>query len=198
MANLTYEGKTYTPPDDLQPLLKGAYPAFVRLVGYIRVHYAIDELWDAKDRQLKFRRGGKTLVTIAVKDGLFNVLVIFGKAERETFDARRSEFSDFICEYCDRSHTYHDSKWMFLDITDETYLDELLRLIALKKKPNRKKEALALGEMPCGNRCDQCMIYIENNTGGRRDNIIFNEMDWRAYHNDSEKRGDHSQTTCPG
>jgi len=198
MSNLTYEGRVLTPVGDLKPLLKGAFPAFVRLVGYIRVHYVMDELWDYHEKQLKFRRGGKTLVAIAVKDGLFNVLVIFGKAERAAFDAAWEQFSDFLRAHYDNSSTYHDGKWMFIDIADEAQLDDLLRFIAIKKKPNRKAAALALGEMPCGNRCGQCLIYIKNNEGGRRDNLIFHEMDWKAYHDDSEERPDHSSTTCPG
>ncbi len=139
MKKYKEEADIFISVKELKTILRGSYGAFIRLVEYIRVNYVMDELWDGK-AELKFRKSGKTLVTIAVKDGAFNVLVIFGKAEREVFDTVRTQFSDYICSYYDNSRTYHDGKWMFIDIADETYVDDLIRLLAIKKKPNRKKE----------------------------------------------------------
>jgi hypothetical protein len=33
------------PPATLKPALKDAYPAFIQLIGHIRVHYVMDETW---------------------------------------------------------------------------------------------------------------------------------------------------------
>jgi len=43
---------------------------------------------------MKFRRGGKTLVTLYARDGFFIVSIVLGKVEREVFDYKRSEFSE--------------------------------------------------------------------------------------------------------
>jgi hypothetical protein len=63
--------------------------------------------------ELKFRRGGKTLVTIDIGDDKIVVLIIFGKAEREKFKAARNSFSSYINNFYDECRTYHDGKWMF-------------------------------------------------------------------------------------
>ena len=80
-----------------------------KLVGFIRTYYVMEELWDGKEI-LKFRKSGKTLVSLSVHENRFNALVIFGKAEREKFDAVRDNFSDYILNYYDNSRTYHDGK----------------------------------------------------------------------------------------
>ncbi len=66
-----------------------------KLVGFIRTYYVMEELWDGNEI-LKFRKSGKTLVSLSVQENRFNALVIFGKAEREKFDAVRDNFSDYI------------------------------------------------------------------------------------------------------
>ena len=56
-------------------------------------------------------------------------------------------FSKYICDYYDNSKNYHDGKWMYIDVTDLEQLEEVKRLIQIKKKPNRKpfpKENAAL------------------------------------------------------
>lgn len=118
-------------------------PANVRdiwadIVGYIREYYIMDELWDEKE-ELKFRRSGKTLVTLYLKDDKVVALVIFGKAEREKFEQVQCEFSGYINNYYTKSHTYHDGKWMFIDVTDLNIVSEIKKLIVIKKKPNRKE-----------------------------------------------------------
>ena len=64
------DGRTLTPPKELKPLLKGAYPAFFKLLGHIRFFYTVDERWDAK-ASLGFER----LADIALGDGAFAVHV---------------------------------------------------------------------------------------------------------------------------
>ncbi len=126
---------------------------------FMRGKYCLDELSDGK-KELKFRQGKKTILTITIHDDKFTFLVIFGKAEREKFDQERRNFSKFIQDYYDNSKTYHDGKWMFIDVTSLDVLDDLKRLIMIKKKPNRKpfpKENAVYGK--CGHRCDLCIHF---------------------------------------
>ena len=50
----------------------------------MRGKYALDEVGNGKD-ELKFRRGGKTILTTYIRDDRFDFLVIFGAAERGQF-----------------------------------------------------------------------------------------------------------------
>ena len=99
----------------------------------------MDELWNDKD-EFKFKRSGKTLATFYIRDGYFILLIIYGKQERAVFEEVKSQFPQYILNYYDSSKTYHDGKWMFIDVRNEEVVDSLIKMINIKKKPNRKKE----------------------------------------------------------
>ena len=110
--------------------------------------------------EVKFRKSNKTFVTFYVHESYFTLLLIYGKKERAVLEEQINKFPEYLQDYYRNSKTYHDGKWMFIDIHDETYIDSLIKMMYIKKKPNRKKENLAnviLGK--CGNRCDQCQLY---------------------------------------
>ena len=167
-----------------------------KLVGFIRAYYVMEELWDGNEI-LKFRKSGKTLVSLSVHENRFNALIIFGKAEREKFDAVRDNFSDYILNYYDNSRTYHDGKWMFIDVDSNTNIDEIVELIKIKKKPNRKVENLKDAEIGCcGNRCDQCLLRATN--GGKENRVLFNDENYKIYFSPDEQKEDYSSVNCAG
>jgi len=135
---------------------------------FMRGKYALDEIGITNDKNaplggVKFRRGGKTVVTIYIYDDRFDFLVIFGKAEREKFEAQRNEFPQAIQDIYDNSKTYHDGKWMMIPVADLDTLEAVKKLILIKKKPNRKpfpKENAVYGN--CGQRCDLCIHYTDS------------------------------------
>jgi len=67
---VTADGRTLTPPKEVKPLLKGAFPAFFKLLGYIRFFYVADEIWDV-EASLVF----KQLATLTLEDGAFYVRI---------------------------------------------------------------------------------------------------------------------------
>ncbi|MCL2884018.1 MAG: DUF3788 domain-containing protein [Oscillospiraceae bacterium] len=142
---------------------------------FMRGKYVADEVGNGRD-DLKFRRGGKTIVTIYIHEDYFDFLLIFGKAEREAFEARRGEFPRNIQEIYDGSKTYHDGKWMTIPVRDLERLEAVKRMIMIKKKPNRKpfpKSQAVLSR--CGMRCDLCVHY----TGGTISKELKKELQER-------------------
>jgi hypothetical protein len=132
------------------------------IMRFMRGRYLLDEVGDGKD-ELKFRRGGKTILTIYICEDRYDFLLIFGKAEREKFETLRDTFSDKIRGIYDNAKTYHDGKWMIFPIDNMDTLEEVKKLIMIKKRPNRKpfpKENAVYAK--CGHRCDLCIHY----TGG--------------------------------
>lgn len=127
---------------------------------FMRGNYRLDEIGDGKD-ELKFKQGAKTILTIYLHEDRYTFLVIFGKKEREVFETRRDEFSMYIQDYYDGSKTYHDGKWMFIDVKTPEQLEEVKKLIFIKKRPNRKpfSKENAVYSM-CGQRCDLCVHYV--------------------------------------
>ncbi|MDL2215466.1 DUF3788 domain-containing protein [Ruminococcaceae bacterium OttesenSCG-928-N02] len=104
--------------------------------------YEMDKLWNDGgknwDYEYKYRRGGKTLCALYARENCFGVLIIFGKGERAKFEASRSQYSDAIQRVYDAAQTYHDGKWMMLEMEDSSLLDEVMQLLAIKRKAGRK------------------------------------------------------------
>ena len=126
---------------------------------FMRGNYRLDEIGDGKN-ELKFKQGQKTILTIYIHEDRFSFLVIFGKKEREYFETVKSEYPEWFLEFYENTRTYHDGKWMLLDVRTVQELELIKKLIVIKKKPNRKpfpKENAVYGE--CGHRCDLCIHY---------------------------------------
>ena len=129
---------------EVKEILGSAYPAWEKLLGHIRYYYAMDEKWvEGKPthktyHNLFIRRSGKSLIMFGIREGYFQTCVVLGKAEREKFEAQRDTFDKIICQEYDEAETYHDGKWLGFDISDEALLDDIIRLLHLKRKPNRK------------------------------------------------------------
>jgi len=66
------DGRILTPPTELEPLLKGSFPAFSKLLGHIRFHYMADEIWDG-NASLRFSADGEQLAEVTLSDGAFDV-----------------------------------------------------------------------------------------------------------------------------
>ena len=128
---------------------------FYKISSFIDINYNMELLYNGKN-EVKFRRGSQTLVTFYFKDNMLTVLIIFGKKEREIFETSEYKFSDYIANYYQNSKTYHDGKWMFIDIGDDTYIGDIVELIKIKKKPDPNVITL------CGYKCDLCKAYSKN------------------------------------
>ena len=65
-------------------------------------------------------------------------MIIFGKDERSKLEEIRNELSSDVLETYDNAQTYPDGKWVMFDITDNSILEDLKKLLLIKRKPNRK------------------------------------------------------------
>lgn len=65
-------------------------------------------------------------------------MIIFGKNEREKFEAERSNYSQQIQKIYDEAKTYRDGKWVMFEPTDTSMFQEFIKLLAIKRRPNRK------------------------------------------------------------
>ena len=86
----------------------------------------------------KFRKSGKTLCAFYFKNNTLGFMIIFGKDERSKLEEIRNELSSDVLETYDNAQTYHDGKWVMFDITDNSILEDLKKLLLIKRKPNRK------------------------------------------------------------
>lgn len=113
-----------------------------KLTGFVDSLYEVDRLWNKGFGnwvvEYKYRRGGKTLCTLYARAGEAVLLVTLGKAERDKFDAQREEFAPAIRQIYDDTASLHDGKWLWIPINDQLSMDDVARLLKIKRRPNRK------------------------------------------------------------
>ncbi len=104
--------------------------------------YEMDKYWNKGFGdwvyEYKYRRGGKTLCTFYAKQDVANFLVILGKMEREKFEQQRGSFSERFLALYDSTKIYYDGKWLWIPIDEKLETEDILRLLKIKRRPNRK------------------------------------------------------------
>ena len=71
-------------------------------------------------------------------ENMLGFMIIFGKDERTKVEEIRKELSSDVLETYDNAQTFHDGKLVMFEITDDSLLGDLKKLLLIKRKPNRK------------------------------------------------------------
>mgnify|MGYP005794118385 CR=1 FL=1 len=118
------------------------YAVWSKLCALIEENYEMDRLWDKGGKawtyEYKYRRGGKTLCALYARENCVGLLVVLGKDERAKFEADRASYAQEIQMAYDEAQTYHDGKWIMFEPADASLFNDFLRLLRIKRKPNRK------------------------------------------------------------
>lgn len=118
------------------------FEVWQKLCSAIDEKYEMERIWDNGGKrwtyEYKYRRGGRTLCCLYAKRNCVGFLVIFGKAERAKFEEIRGVLSDSVCRQYDEANTYHDGKWVMFEPKDNSEFEDYMKLLAIKRKPNRK------------------------------------------------------------
>lgn len=118
------------------------YDVWSQLTACIDAKYDMERIWNKGGKawkyEYKYRRGGKTLCALYARENCVGFMVILGKEERLKFEADREAYADEIQRIYDESQTYHDGKWMMFELKDTLLFDDFIKLLFMKRKPNRK------------------------------------------------------------
>ena len=118
------------------------FEVWQNLCSTIDEKYEMQQIWNAGGKnwtyEYKYRRGGKTLCSLFGKRNCVGFMIIFGKDERAKFEDIRDTLSDSVCRQYDEATTYRDGKWVMFEPTDTEQFSEYMKLLAIKRKPNRK------------------------------------------------------------
>ena len=123
-------------------LSKETLSVWTELTEAIDLLYDVDRLWDKGfgdwKIEYKYRRGGKTLCTFYAKEGVANLVITYGKAEREKFEAIKTSVSQQLQEIYERTATLHDGKWLWIPLDDKLKVEDIIEMLKIKRRPNRK------------------------------------------------------------
>ena len=114
------------------------FTLWTSIIAKIDSAYDMEKEWDkggkAAKYVLRFRRGGKTLVSLFPNDSAIGLMVIYGKDERAKFEAQQADFSSKVVSEYHSAKTYHDGKWIMFYLPDENVFSDLLAMLAIKRR----------------------------------------------------------------
>ena len=121
---------------------KSLWEKWEKLCALIDEKYDMDRLWDKGGKawkyEYKYRRGGKTLCALYARENCIGFMIILGKEECLKFEKDRESYSEEDQRIYEKTQTYHDGKWVMFEPTDTTEFDDYMKLLAIKRKTNRK------------------------------------------------------------
>ena len=126
----------------IELLGQSLFEVWQELCSVIDGKYDMERLWNTGGKnwtyEYKYRRGGKTLCSLYAKKTCVGFMIIFGKDERAKFEEIRDTLSDSVCSQYDQAKTYRDGKWVMFEPTATSEFEDYIKLLAIKRKPNRK------------------------------------------------------------
>ena len=121
---------------------KSLYEIWTKLCDLIDENYDMDRLWNKGGKawtyEYKYRRGGKTLCALYARENCIGFMIILGKDERLKFEKDRENYGEEVQRIYDEAQTYHDGKWIMFEPVDTSMFDDFIKLLKIKRKPNRK------------------------------------------------------------
>ena len=121
---------------------KSLYDVWNKLCALIDENYDMDCLWNKGGKawkyEYKYRRGGKTLCALYARENCVGFMIILGKGERLKFEADRENYGEEVQEIYDKAQTYRDGKWIMFEPVDTSLFHDFIKLLRIKRKPNRK------------------------------------------------------------
>lgn len=135
---------TIPTPEEMTALVgKSLYDVWNKLCASIDEKYDMERQWNKGGKawtyEYKYRRGGKTLCALYARENCVGFMVILGKDERLKFEADRENYSKEAQALYDDAQTYHDGKWIMFEPVDTSLFQDFIRLLGIKRKPNRKR-----------------------------------------------------------
>lgn len=164
---------------EVSKLLGKSFEVFSLINDYIECFYQTDIIFDKGGKyglyMINHKQGGKTLCTLYLKEGYFTILFVYGKQEREIFDASEYQVNQKIQTIYDNASVYHDGKWIWIDVYDTRSFADLKHFLSIKRKPNEKAMCM------CGYKCNVCKAYVKNFKKNDQRNTLA--ALWKKYYN---------------
>lgn len=83
---------------------------------------------------LRYKKS-RSFCTLIPEKNRLALLIVFGAEERAKVEAVRNSLSQRTQKEYDKATTYHDGKWLLLIIDTEKIIEDVLRLLVIKRKP---------------------------------------------------------------
>ncbi|MGE5894108.1 MAG: DUF3788 domain-containing protein [bacterium] len=89
---------------------------------------------------LRYKKN-KSFCTLIPEKNRFAVLIVFGAEERAKAEAIRDSLSTHTRKEYDEATTYRDGKWVLCMINNDKVVEDVRKLLAIKRKPKNSNAA---------------------------------------------------------
>ena len=83
---------------------------------------------------LRFKKS-KSFCTLIPERNRFLIQIVLGGKERDEVETILNELSPYIRRLYEQATTYHDGKWLAIPVDRDDLLEDIQRLLAIKRKP---------------------------------------------------------------
>lgn len=87
---------------------------------------------------LTFRKGGRPLCDMFPENGAFTALVVLGGKETSQAKTMLDSFGPTVRACLETSPMFHDGCWLWIRVQDPRDVEDIQRLLLLKRKPAKK------------------------------------------------------------
>ena len=112
---------------------------WTEMVDYLASSYDHEPVMvrEGKDRTwtVRYRKGGRTLVTLYPRKGEFVVLVVLGSDEASK--AKGVRLSKRVKEAFETAKQFHDGRWLWIRPSTKADVGSVAALLATKRRPKR-------------------------------------------------------------
>jgi hypothetical protein len=91
---------------------------------------------------LRFKKS-KSFCTFIPERGEFRVLLVFGSAERQKVEQLLPGLVSHVRDDYQKSTTYHDGKWVFVNVDSTRVVSDVKQLLMLKRPPKPERAGVA-------------------------------------------------------
>jgi len=139
VVNEEDSGSGREPTDDEMVKFLGRYAGKIwkKITEYMNKNYDFEPIRENEnlDATIRYRRSGKTLLTFYPKKNELTVLIILGKQDVEKFVNSKKEFTPEIIELFENTRQYHDGRWLHIKVPPFESLEDIKKLLEIKKRP---------------------------------------------------------------
>ena len=98
------------------------------------VFYGVNYGWN-----VRYRKSGRTLCSFFPEKGGFSVLIVLGRKESKEALSIRNKLSSRIYELLENTKQLHDGRWLWIRLAAKHDIDDIKKLLKIKKKPKKTK-----------------------------------------------------------
>jgi hypothetical protein len=111
--------------------------AWVRLRRFLKENYDIvpEMIFDRKNGwDVRYRKGGKTLVTLTPEKGAVRILIVLGREESEKALSLQTELSPTMRGFIENTKQLHDGRWLWIRLYQTTDAEDIEKLLLIKRR----------------------------------------------------------------